>query len=90
MSELTQLDKTFNFILKCMMKTGKAPFYTEIAVKLGVSVEEGRNALNNLLGAGIPGWVFPNTNYIASFAPFSNLPTQYRITIGGQQKWFGQ
>ena len=90
MAEITQLDKTFTFIIKSMMKTGQAPFYTEIAEKLRVSVEEGRNALNNLLGAGIPGWVFPNTNYIASFAPFSNLPTQYRIRIEGQQKWFGQ
>ena len=90
MAEITQSDKTFTYIIKSMMKTGQAPFYTEIAAKLGVSVEEGRNALNNLLGVGIPGWVFPNTNYIASFAPFSNLPTQYRITIGGQRRWFGQ
>ena len=29
-------------------------------------------------------------DYIVSFAPFNNLPTQYRITIEGQQKWFGQ
>jgi hypothetical protein len=39
---------------------------------------------------GIPGWLHPHTDYIASFAPFNNLPTQYRITIEGQQKWFGQ
>jgi hypothetical protein len=90
MSQSSQLDRTFTFIIKSMMKTGQAPFYTEIAAKLGVSVEEGRNALNNLLGTGIPAWVFPNTSYIASFAPFSNLPTQYRITIEGQEKWFGQ
>jgi hypothetical protein len=90
MTESSQLDKTFTFIMKSMMKTGQAPFSTEIAAKLGVSVEEGRSGLNNLLEAGIPGWVFPNTSYIASFAPFSNLPTQYRITIEGQQKWFGQ
>jgi hypothetical protein len=90
MSEASQLDRTFAFILKRMVKTGQAPFYTEIAAKLGVPVEEGRKNLHGLIGAGIPGWVFPNTSYIASFAPFSNLPTQYRITIEGQQKWFGQ
>ena len=39
---------------------------------------------------GFPGWLFPNTDYICSFPPFSNLPTQYRITIDGQQKWFAQ
>jgi hypothetical protein len=90
MSQSSQLDRTFSFILKRMVDTSQAPFYTEIAAELGVSVEEGRKALHGLLGAGIPGWVFPNTSYIVSFAPFNNLPTQYRITIDGQQKWFGE
>jgi hypothetical protein len=90
MGEPSQLDKTYNFIMKRLVETGQAPFYTEIAAELGVSVEEGRKALQDTFGARIPGWVFPNTDYVASFAPFSNLPTQYRITIGGQQKWFGQ
>ena len=90
MSEPTQLDRVFSFIMKRMMKTGQAPFYTEIAAELGVSVEEGRKILHDVFAAGVPGWVFPNTNYIVSFAPFNNLPTQYRITIQGQQKWFGQ
>lgn len=90
MSEPTQLDRAFSFIMKRMMKTGQAPFYTEIAAELGVSVEEGRKALHALFGMGTAAWVFPNTDYIASFSPFSNLPTQYRITIDGQQKWFGQ
>jgi hypothetical protein len=73
-----------------MVETGQAPFYTEIAAELGVSVEEGRKALHDLFGAAIAVWLFPKTDYIASFPPFSNLPTQYRITIDGQQKWFGQ
>ena len=90
MNELSQMDRTFSFILKRMVKTGQAPFYAEIAARLGVSVEEGRKALHALFGTGIAAWVFPNTNYIASISPFSNLPTQYRITIDGEQKWFGQ
>jgi hypothetical protein len=90
MSQSSQLDRTFSFILKRMVETGQAPFYTEIAAELSVSVEEGRKALHSLLGTGIPAWVFPNTSYITSFAPFNNLPTQYRITIEGQQKWFGE
>ena len=90
MSQSSQLDRAFSFILKRMVETGQAPFYTEIAAELGGSVEEGRKALHALLGAGIPGWVYPNTSYIVSFAPFNNLPTQYRITIDGQQKWFGE
>jgi len=90
MSQSSRLDRTFSFILKRLVETGQAPFYTEIAADLGVSVEEGRKVLHDLFGAAIAVWLFPNTNYIAAFPPFSNLPTQYRITIEGQQKWFGQ
>ncbi len=90
MSEPTVLDKTFHFILQRMTATGQAPHYTEIAAHLGVSPEEGRKNLHELLKGKIPAWVFPGTDYISSFAPFNNLPTQYRLTIEGQQKWFGQ
>ena len=90
MSEPSQLDRTFQIIMKCMMETGQAPHYTEIASELNVTVEEGRKALRELYSPGFPGWLFPNTDYIVSFPPFNNLPTQYRITIDGQQKWFGQ
>jgi hypothetical protein len=90
MSELTILDKTFHFILRRMIETGRAPHYTEIAAELKVSPEGGRTTLHALFSKRIPAWVFPGTDYIVSFAPFNNLPTQYRITIEGQQKWFGQ
>ncbi len=91
MANPSDLDRTFHFIMKRMVETGQAPHYTEIAPGLGISVEEGRKALHDLLTTpGIPGWLHPNTDYVASFAPFNNLPTQYRITIEGQQKWFGQ
>ena len=90
MSELSELDKTFQIIMKRMLETGQAPHYTELAAELGVTPEEGRKALHELFSPGFPGWLFPNTDYIASFPPFSQLPTQYRITIDGQQKWFGQ
>ena len=90
MSEPEVMDKTFHFILKRMMETGVAPHYTEIAAELGVLPEEGRKALHDLVSMRIPAWLFPGTDYIVSFAPFNNLPTQYRLTIDGQQKWFGQ
>lgn len=90
MGDPTMLDKTFHIIMKQMVATGQAPHYTEIAQELGLSMEQGRKAVHALFEAGIPGWLFPNTSLIASFAPFNNLPTQYRITIDGQQKWFGQ
>ena len=90
MSEQTLLDRTFGIIMKRMVETGQAPHYTTIATELGVSVEEGRKALHALIAAGVPGWLYPGTDLIVSMAPFNNLPNQYRITVGGRQKWFGQ
>ncbi len=84
------LDRSFHNIMKRMVETGQAPHYTELAKELGLSIEEGRKAVHDLFNSGIPGWLFPTTSLIASFAPFNNLPTQYRITVDGQQKWFGQ
>ncbi|MBW1701285.1 MAG: hypothetical protein JRJ69_10065 [Deltaproteobacteria bacterium] len=90
MGEPSTLDRAFQIILKRMVETGQAPYYTELAADLGISPEEGRKVLHKLFSAGIPGWLYPNTDYIVSFAPFNNLPTQYQITIEGHQKWFAQ
>ena len=90
MSQPSLLDQAFHVIMKRMVETGQAPFYTELASELGLPVEEGRKALHDLFRSGIPGWLYPRTDHIVSFAPFNNLPTQYRITIDRSQKWFGQ
>jgi hypothetical protein len=81
----------YGIILGRFVATGQAPHYTEIAVEAGVTVEEGRKALHDLIDAGIPAmWLYPETDLICSIAPFSNLPTPYRISVDGVQKWFGQ
>ncbi len=90
MDEPSTLDKAFHVIMRRMVETGQAPFYTELATELGLTVEGGRKTLHDLFSSGIAGWLYPQTDHIVSFAPFNNLPTQYRITIDGQQKWFGQ
>ena len=90
MNKQKQMDRAYNIILTKMVETGQAPHYTEIASALGVSMEEGRKVLHELFSQRMAAWLFPDTDYITSFAPFNNLPTQYRITIDGQQKWFGQ
>jgi hypothetical protein len=82
----SQLDKAYQIIMNRMMTTGQAPHYTELAAVLGVQPEEGRKVLHELFSPPFPGWLYPNTDYICSFPPFNNLPTQYRITIEGQQK----
>ena len=90
MNDQSTLDKSFHIVMKRIVETGQAPHYTELAAELGVSPEEGRQALHDLFTSGIPGWLYPGTDYVVSFAPFNHLPTQYRITIDGEQKWYGQ
>jgi hypothetical protein len=90
MGDIEVLDKTYHFITKRMKETGQAPHYTEIATELGISPEEGRKTMHQLFESGVYGWLYPNTDFIASFAPFNNQPTQFRVTVDGQQKWFAQ
>ena len=90
MAELATLDKAYQITMARMVQTGQAPHYTDLASELGVSMEEGKVILHDLIDTGIPAWLHPGTDYIASFPPFNNLPTQYRITVGGEQKWFAQ
>ena len=68
MSSAGLLDKTYNVIMKRMVKTGQAPHYTEMAAELGVPVEDARNCLHDLMSAVPAVWLFPNTDYISSFS----------------------
>jgi hypothetical protein len=90
MNAVAHLDETFNFIMKAFVERGQAPHFTEIASKFEISPEEGRQRLHELMATRLPNWLFPGTDLIASFAPFNNLPTQYRISVDGEQKWFAQ
>lgn len=90
MADTQQLDRTYHFILETFVERGQAPHYTEIASHFSVPPEEGKRLLHALMATPLPIWLYPNTDLIASFAPFNNLPTQYRITVDGEQKWFAQ
>ena len=90
MPDQQQLDKTYHFIMKSFVETGHAPHYTDIAKEFGVEPEGGKKLLHELMGTGMAMWLHPGTDLIASFAPFNNLPTHYRLTVEGQQKWFAQ
>jgi hypothetical protein len=91
MPKSKHLNKTFHIIIEQMIVTGQAPDHTAIAAELGVPPSEGRKALRKLFSTiGFPGWFHPKTTTISSFAPFSNAPNNHRLTIEGEQKWFGQ
>ena len=90
MADPRLLDRMFTRIMRGLVDTGTAPHYAELARPLGLSVEDSRLLLHDLLQAYPIGWLHPETDYIASFPPLNSLPTQYRITVRGEQKWFAQ
>jgi hypothetical protein len=84
------LDQVFQLIMRSLVTHGHAPHYAEIARALGSPVDEGRQRLHEVMHAYPIGWLHPETDYIASFPPLNNLPTQYRVRVRGEQKWFAQ
>lgn len=69
---------------------GRAPHYTELAGVLDIPVDEARRAQAAAAEAGVGCWMLEGTDYVGSWAPFANAPTQYLISVGGVQKWYGQ
>jgi hypothetical protein len=86
-----ELDRTYHYIMETFVARGHAPHYTELAKKFNVNPDEGKKLLHDLIDTHVmPMWLYPETDLLVSFAPFNNLPNQYRITVEGQQKWIGQ
>jgi len=90
MADPRLLDGMFTRIMRGLVDSGRAPHYAELAGPLGVTVEHSRQLLGEVMQAYPIGWLHPETDYIASFPPLNNLPTQYRVTVRGEQKWFAQ
>jgi hypothetical protein len=84
------VDRMFHGIMRALVDTGRAPHYAELAGPLGLAVPGARQLLLDVMQAYPIGWLHPDTDYIASFPPLNNLPTQYRVTVRGEQKWFAQ
>ena len=90
MADIKQMDELYHYVLTTMVQKGQAPHYTEIAKTFSVSPEEGKSLQHDLIATGVPGWLHPDTELLASLGPFNNLPTHYRISVEGRQLWFGQ
>jgi hypothetical protein len=86
MADALLMDRMFQRIVRGLVDTGSAPHYAELARALGLGVEQGRLLLHDVTRAYPIGWLHPETDYIASFPPLNNLPTQYRITVRGAQR----
>lgn len=90
MADARLLDQAFQHIMHTLVESGHAPHYAEIARALRCPVPEGRQLLLDVMQAYPIGWLHPDTDYIASFPPLNSLPTQYRVTVRGEQRWFAQ
>ncbi len=90
MADLAPAQRAYTAIVSHFLEQGRAPHYTELATRLGVSPDLARELQAAAAEASPACWVDPETHYIASWAPFSNVPTQTRISIDGKQSWFGQ
>jgi hypothetical protein len=90
MEETALVQRAYTTILEHFVKTGRAPHYTELAATLGLRPEEARQLYHKTADSAVACWFVKDTDYIESWAPFSNVPTQYLISINGEQKWYGQ
>ncbi len=91
MADPQMLARAHHLILQRFVREGRAPHYVELGHELGLPPEDARQALLDLVALRLPGvWLAPGTDYIGSYAPFSNQPTQYLVSVDGQQRWYGQ
>ena len=88
MTDLVQA--AYTATLEHLVAHGRAPHYTDLAGILRVSAEEARLAQVAAAESGVGCWMSSGTDYVGSWAPFANTPTQYLVSVDGAQKWYGQ
>ncbi len=84
------LARVYNAVMVGFVERGRAPHYVELSRQLGLPIETARQALHQIEALGGSDWLVPGTDYVASFAPFSNVPTQYLVSVDGSQRWYAQ
>lgn len=89
MSDPELLDRGYAAVMDQVVATGRPPHFTELAGVLDIDLPTARELVHELV-AVTPGWVHPGTDHLASFPPFNLQPTQYRVTVDGEQRWFAQ
>jgi len=90
MADSALVQKTYTAVLEHFKINGRAPHFTELAADLGVAPEEARLLLHEAADSAVACWFMADSDYVESWPPFSNIPTQYLVTIDGDQKWYGQ
>lgn len=89
MPDLQVLARAYHALISGFVRDGRAPHYTELAEFLGSTPAAALQVQRDLTASGLPIWMHPHTDHLVAVSPFSNLPTPYRISVDGQQKWYG-
>ena len=92
MTDQSLVQRGFTTILENLVSSGRAPHYSELADALGIDMESARELQRDAAEAApIAGyWLSRDTDFIESWAPFSNVPTHYLISVDGVPGWYGQ
>lgn len=90
MEQAELVQHAYTSVIQHFIESGRAPHYTELAEILNLKPEEARRIQHKAADSALACWFVPDTDYVESWAPFSNVPTNYLITIDGKQKWYGQ
>jgi hypothetical protein len=92
MSEISSVQSAYTAVLEYFIEHGRAPHYVELANILDINIDEARVLIRDAAAAApiASSWLSHDTDYIESWAPFSNIPTHNKISIEGEQKWYGQ
>ena len=80
--------RAYHALISSFVRDGRALHYTELALELGVTPQEALHVQGELTASGLPIWTHPDTDHLAAMSPFSNIPTPYRISVDGQEKWY--
>ena len=92
MSEVSLIQRVYTSVLEHFIEHGRAPHYVELAQLLDIRIDEARILVRDAAAAApiASSWLSHDTDYVESWAPFSNIPTHNNISIDGEQKWYGQ
>jgi hypothetical protein len=90
MEDATLVQRAYTAVVEHFVKTGRAPHYTELAGTLGLQPKDARQLQRKAAESALACWFVKETDYVESWAPFSNVPTHYLVTIKEEQKWYGQ
>ena len=90
MSVPAEVKGAYRDVLRFFIDIGRAPHFTELSARLGVSAGRALELQRAAAEAGVGTWFLADTDFVECWAPFSSIPTNHLITIDGEQRWFGQ